>query len=106
MLVGISVECTVCHRTKKPHGRSAPLGMRYCDEDCYGYTMDPLPGCLWPGESAEDFGFRICSNATKDVPVCDCGHLHSQPRTAWAAGLECFACSECDCAEFSEKGGK
>lgn len=66
--VGISVECTVCGRTKVPHGRSAPMGMVLCNSDnCPGYNQDPKPGCLWPGETDEDFGFTSCDHATKPV---------------------------------------
>ena len=68
MKVGITVECTVCGRSKKPHGRSAPMAMAngLCDDDCPGYSQAPLPGCLWPGETAEDFGYHSCNNATKE----------------------------------------
>lgn len=59
LLVGHRVECTVCHRTKKPWGRDASLGSAngYCDHSCGGYRLDPQPGDLWPGEKREDFGF-------------------------------------------------
>jgi hypothetical protein len=67
MKVGIAVGCTVCHRMKKPHGRSAAIGACYCDYDCPGYDMDPKPGCLWPNE----FGFTCCDNATKEAPDAD-----------------------------------
>ena len=69
MRVGISVTCTVCHRTKKPHGRSAPIATSYCDDDCIGYTLEPLPGCLWPGETSEDFGYAHCYRATKIIEL-------------------------------------
>lgn len=65
MRVGISVKCTVCHMTKQPHGRSAPFGSFYCANDCKGYHMEPLPGCLWPNETEKDFGYIICEHATK-----------------------------------------
>jgi hypothetical protein len=68
MKVGIEVRCTVCGYMKKPHGRSAPIGPYYCDEDCSGYNLAPLPGCLWPGETAEDFGYFSCHNATTEKP--------------------------------------
>lgn len=50
---------------KKPHGRAAPLEMAnsLCDSDCIGYKREPLPGCLWPGETCEDFGFAHCHDA-------------------------------------------
>jgi hypothetical protein len=63
MTVGVSVRCTVCGRTKKPHGRSAPLGLSWCTDECEGYEFYPQPGCLWPGESGEEFGYEYCMNA-------------------------------------------
>lgn len=44
--VGVAVECTVCGQRKQPRGRSAPLGLRMCDNDCPGYYLDPKPGEL------------------------------------------------------------
>lgn len=67
MRVGISVTCTICGYMKKPHGRSAPPGIKYCDDDCPGYNQDPKPGCLWPRETYEEFGYPCCDNATKEV---------------------------------------
>lgn len=64
MRVGIRVKCTVCHQTKAPHGRSTPLYGYYCDFECPGYNLDPKPGCLWPGETSEEFGFPFCNDAT------------------------------------------
>jgi hypothetical protein len=57
--VGAAVRCTVCGRTKKPVGRSAPLAMAngLCDDDCEGYRLEPFPGQLWPGETCEEFGY-------------------------------------------------
>jgi len=71
-LIGISVTCTVCGHRKKPHGRSAPPELKYCDSDCPGYELEPKPGCLWPGETSEEFGYNCCTHATRDtqgVPV-------------------------------------
>ncbi len=65
--VGAAVECTVCHRTKQPRGRSAPMALRLCDSDCPGYRQGPFPGDLWPGETAEDFGYA-CSGPAKEWP--------------------------------------
>ncbi len=65
--VGIRVVCVICHTMKQPHGRSAPMDSYYCDSDCRGYDLAPLPGCLWPGETAEDFGYQSCDNATEIV---------------------------------------
>jgi len=61
MKVGISVRCTTCDKRKSPIGRSAPLEMDggLCDSDCSGYREEPYPGCLWPCESEEDFGYPI-----------------------------------------------
>ncbi len=57
--VGVAVTCTVCDKRKKPIGRAAPLemGNSLCDYECEGYTADPQPGQLWPGETREEFGF-------------------------------------------------
>lgn len=67
MRVGIVVYCTHCGLRKCPHGRSAPIGLLLCERECPGYDADPLPGCLWPGESPEEFGYECCSNATQEV---------------------------------------
>lgn len=56
---GVEVECTVCHRTKCPRGRSAPAELRMCDYDCVGHNLDPQVGSLWPGESEADFGYAV-----------------------------------------------
>jgi len=67
MITGIAVECTVCKRNKAPHGRSAPDYANLCEGHlCHGYSKEPLPGCLWPGETSEQFGFAHCNNATED----------------------------------------
>ena len=67
-IIGIRVTCAICGRTKKPHGRSAPMASSYCDaNECEGYYLDPVPGCLWPGETDEDFGFPCCSAATRPL---------------------------------------
>lgn len=57
--IGVAVDCTVCHRRKKPVGRSAPIHMAgsLCDFECSGYYSVPQPGQLWPGERRRDFGF-------------------------------------------------
>ena len=65
--VGIRVTCGICGRTKQPHGRSAPMGSSYCNRDCKWYHEDPKPGCLWPGETDEDFGYACCDAATRPV---------------------------------------
>lgn len=56
---GYKSVCTVCHRTKQPRGRSAPMEMRLCDYECPGYRREPLPSELWPNESEADFGYGV-----------------------------------------------
>ena len=49
------VECSVCHCTKAPRGRSAsPYGPVHCDWSCAGHTKNPQPSHLWPGELCRD----------------------------------------------------
>lgn len=69
MRVGIAVKCVVCKLDKAPHGRSvSPLSpFDYCDYTCPGYNQEPLPGCLWPGETTEDFGYQSCISATREA---------------------------------------
>ncbi len=57
--VGIAVTCTICHQTKQPRGRSAPLEAYLCNTDCPGFDQPPVSGDLWPGESEADFGFHV-----------------------------------------------
>lgn len=59
------VECGTCGRIKHPIGRSVPLEAAggYCGVDCPGYSEDPKPGDLWPGE--------LRQAAERDCPVCD-----------------------------------
>jgi hypothetical protein len=56
-LIGVSVTCTVCHKRKKPLGRSAPRGAFLCDHECPGYYQEPKPGELWSGETRDEFGY-------------------------------------------------
>lgn len=65
---GIPVYCTVCDQRKSPVGRSVPLGMYLCDDDCEGYRLDPKPGSLWPGELKSEFGFSVSDQGTEEVP--------------------------------------
>jgi len=53
--VGCAPECQACWLIKKPVGRSAPLAMAngLCDYECPGYTQEPTPCDLWPGEVRE-----------------------------------------------------
>ncbi len=62
--VGIRVRCAVCGATKKPMGRSTPLGGYYCDPECKGYYEEPKPGSLWPGESEQEFGYPVGNDGT------------------------------------------
>ena len=64
--VGVIVRCGRCGHTKKPIGRSGPLGASYCDDDCAGYREEPRPGSLWPGESEADFGYPVNADGTTD----------------------------------------
>ena len=59
MIVGTSVECTVCGLQKQPRGRSAPMEMTMCNFECPGYNQEPQIGQLWPGETSENFGYPI-----------------------------------------------
>ena len=65
--VGIAVNCTVCARRKKPHGRdSRDNGL--CDGDCEGYRQEPQAGSLWPSESEFDYGFEVGDVGTTILP--------------------------------------
>ncbi len=68
MKVGIRVTCSTCGKPKAPHGRSVAWAMTdsLCSHHCAGYNEDPRPGCLWPGETAEDFGYHSCDHATEE----------------------------------------
>lgn len=65
--VGIQVFCEVCGWDKKPHGRSVPGTNFYCTPECDGYYEPPLPGCLFPNERSDDFGYACCTNATRPL---------------------------------------
>jgi len=67
--IGVAIECGVCGYVKKPVGRSAPMGMSYCDDDCAGYRQAPYPGSLWPRESEADFGYPVGVDGTTDAPT-------------------------------------
>lgn len=49
------VECVVCHKRKAPAGRDPGVAASsgYCDYECTGRHLEPLPGHLWPGELAQ-----------------------------------------------------
>ena len=68
MKIGISIDCSTCRRSKPPRGRSVADAMygSVCNSECPGYWEDPKPGDLWPGETEEDFGFPVSSNATRE----------------------------------------
>ncbi len=63
--VGVAVECVVCRNTKAPIGRSIPLGLHMCDDDCAGYRLAPHVGSLWPQESEADFGYPVQNAGTE-----------------------------------------
>jgi hypothetical protein len=76
MRIGISLECTICHRTKAPRGRSVPMAMissmctlSWPDEPghCAGYYEEPIPGSLWPRETDEEFGFPCSTDGTREM---------------------------------------
>ncbi len=39
----------------------------WCNFECEGYSDDPRPGDLWPGESEKEFGYPVTSDATKEA---------------------------------------
>jgi len=69
-VVGFAVKCKTCGRTKAPTGRSLSraTGSSYCTFECKGYTDLPHPGDLFPGETAEEFGYT-CSGPTVEDPA-------------------------------------
>ena len=73
MKTGICVTCAICGHQKKPRGRSAPMGALFCEpplfseyDGCAGYHKSPLVGDLWPGETAEDFGYPCSDHGTEE----------------------------------------
>jgi protein gp37 len=101
--VGDSAYCSTCKRRKKPVGRSAPMGMSLCDDECTGYREAPSPSDLWPRESRREFGYphdlanapRIdwiivggeSGNGSRQFPVSWARHTIGQCR---AAGVPVF----------------
>lgn len=70
--VGVTVTCATCGYTKKPRGRSEPLGTYYCiplwdGHGCPGYYDEPRPGSLWPGERSDEFGYPVGPDGTKEI---------------------------------------
>ena len=59
--IGTSPECATCRHIMAPLGRSVPLPLAgsMCNDDCPGYMDDPKPDQLWPGETAEEFGYIL-----------------------------------------------
>ena len=49
---GPLVNCAVCGMSKHPIGRDPGVAAAngYCGRDCPGYTQEPHPDYLWPGE--------------------------------------------------------
>ena len=86
MKVGIRVECSVCHRTKNPRGRSAPLQSAngYCHRDtCEGYDAEPFAGSLWPGETEKEFGYPVGTNGVRESRIDECPECG-----AWVPGID------------------
>lgn len=54
--VGSFAVCTWCNRNKQPRGRDS-MDNGLCDHECPGYDAPPYAGDLWPGETAEEFGY-------------------------------------------------
>jgi hypothetical protein len=54
--IGTLAKCVVCGRSKCPRGRDT-VDPWLCDMECPGYDQPPLPGDLWDGETAEEFGY-------------------------------------------------
>ena len=68
--IGVRVKCLVCDREKAPRGRSisAAIYNSYCTRDgCIAYDAEPHVGDLFPGETAEDFGYPCSDVGT--IPV-------------------------------------
>lgn len=63
MRIGIAVTCVECGLTKQPHGRDSRETAGLCTNACPGYYLDPQAGCLWPGETEEDFAYP-CTHAS------------------------------------------
>ena len=105
------LDCTVCHRVKKPVGRSAPLEMAngLCDDDCPGYRMAPEPVAHWPNEecAARD-GDLYCLVCGRDMlVVLECLNCKKTKRFAedspHAQGIFNYFCDG-DCEDdFVEK---
>ncbi len=89
-IVGFAVQCKICGKTKAPRGRSvSPVtACDYCNFECPGYSQLPHPGDLWPGETAEEFGFP-CSG-----PVV--GKMLREILCSRGKNEEGVDCSECD----------
>ena len=64
---GLLVHCVVCGQMKRPIGRSGPLSVSYCNEECSGYRQPPYVGSLWPGETAEEFGYPVSEDGTEPM---------------------------------------
>lgn len=64
---GKAVECRVCHRTKKPRGRSAPLNSSYCETECEGYYQEPIAGDLWWNETGLEFGYTFSKELAEPI---------------------------------------
>jgi len=70
-VIGVAVECATCGDMKAPLGRSVPLGVSMCRDECSGYRSRPFPGSLWPGESEAQFGYPVGNDGTtaREEPI-------------------------------------
>ena len=55
----IMPECTTCHKSKAPCGRSVPMEMvaSLCNSDCEGYNQRPVPSSYWSENEEPLFPF-------------------------------------------------
>ena len=79
-------DCAVCHRRKKPLGRSLPLAMEngYCGHDCPGYMQDPQPGHLFHSEwrAHVEGDHSGCTHGDLSVATVDLGPAYTCKVTA------------------------
>ena len=69
--IGSYARCAECGRNKKPRGRDS-MDNGLCDRECPGYDQPPYAGDLWPGESAEDFGYPCQTTEELNQDGKDC----------------------------------
>ena len=88
MRSGIEVTCTTCGRTKKPIGRDSMSNDGCTREECDGYSAEPYPGCLWPGETEWDFGYRCGDSATEEIAQFTLADVKAAIRSGVLRGYE------------------